>query len=830
MGEDSLFLELGQAVEQLGDPIYWVAVVGAVLVAGLTGMVPGASGVLIMALSIPFIVDVFGGTEKATIGLVMLASMTGVNNTLDSIPAVLLGQPGAATQVTFLEGHQLARQGRAAHTLGAIYAVSALGGIVGAIVLAMVIPLIKPVILSFGFPEIAAMAFFGIAMVSALSAGAMVKGIAAGAFGVLLGTVGINAITGDVRFVFQQPSLWAGLPIIAITLGFFALPEMLDLSIARRSVAPPNTVINTREVLRGARDGLRRWPIMIRQSVFGVVLGAIPGVGAAVIDWLSYAFGIFWAKDKSQFGKGSLDGVLFAESAQNSKEAGQAIPTLALGIPGGLAWAFVLIAMIAMDFTPGPRLLGDQADFIILLVITLAIGNFIVTMLGIVATGQLAKLTLIPYPVIGGVVIPVAFLTGVINMTNWLALPIMLVFAGIGVIMKLFQWPRPPLLLGIILGPIIERNFVSALNVHGTVGVATRPLTVALIVIAVTTAYFFYRSGQSQTRQAGDTSTPAPAGGSGTGPRVTLLQALFATRNIPILIAIGGGLAFIFGSLGIQSVDAWVLPRSMAILAITLSLVQLFFHLRERGSSRAQIMDLGMHSLVLPGAKQAIVLLTVGFLMATMLTGVLGFRWAMVALGGFFPFALMATSRFETTRALVISIVTGVVIAGLLTAGVFAAIATATIPSFVEFEAVPLGRSIVTGITVAIALFVALTLTAEGMTKIAKPGPVSVVALMFITMSIVLVLSGWPEENIGWLFRAPPGLAPLLLLFIPRVQSFQPGSRLEGLLSWRVLATIITMSFVFLFEYVMADNLLFIIWPEPALFEWVGREILGDGM
>ncbi len=827
MGEDSLFFELGQAVEKLGDPIYWIAVVAAVFVAGLTGMVPGASGVLIMALSIPFIVDVFAG-ERATIGLVMLASMTGVNNTLDSIPAVLLGQPGAATQVTFLEGHQLARQGRAAHTLGAIYAVSALGGLVGAIVLALVIPLIKPVILSFGFPEIAAMAFFGIAMVSALSAGAMVKGIAAGAFGVLLGTVGINPITGDVRFVFQQPSLWFGLPIIAITLGFFALPEMLDLSIARRSVAPPNTVINNREVLRGAKDGLKRWPIMIRQSVFGVVLGAIPGVGAAVIDWLSYAFGIFWSKDKSQFGKGSLDGVLFAESAQNSKEAGQAIPTLALGIPGGLAWAFVLIAMIAMDFTPGPRLLGDQADFIILLVITLAIGNFIVTMLGIVATGQLAKLTLIPYPVIGGVVIPIAFLTGVINMTNWLALPIMLVFAGLGVIMKLFQWPRPPLLLGIILGPIIEKNFVSALNVHGTVGVAARPLTIALIVIAVTTAYFFYRSGRSQTQQTQDSSAPTPAGGSDTGPRVTLLQAFFAARNIPILIAVGAGLAFIASSMGFQAVEAWVLPRSMAVLAITLSMVQLFFHLRERGSSHVQIMDLGMHSLVLPGAKQAIILLTVGFLMAIVLTGVLGFRWAAIALGGYFPFALMATTRFDMTRALVISIATGVVIVALLATGAIAAIATAMIPSFVEFTAVPVGESIVTGITVAVALFVALTLTAEGMSRISKPGPVSVVALFFVTLSLILVLSGWPGETIGWLFRIPPALLLLALLFIPGVRAFQPSPALEGVFSWRVLASIITMGFVFLFEYVMADNVLFIIWPEPALFEWFGREILGN--
>ena len=492
--EGDFLHELAQGVSYLGNPVYWFAVIAAVLIAGITGMIPGASGILIMALSIPFIVQYFYGEQRA-IGLVMLATMTGVNNTLDSIPAVLLGQPGAATQVTFLEGHQLARQGKAAHTLGAIYAVSAFGGLVGAVVLAMLVPVIKPFILGFGFAEIAAMAFFGIAMVSALSAGAMVKGLAAGAFGVLLGTVG-PAVVGEVRFVFQQPILWDRLPIIAVTLGFFALPEMIDLSIARRPVAPSSSVITNKEVWRGARDGMKRWKVMIRQSIFGVLMGAIPGVGAAVIDWLSYAFGIFWSKDKSQFGKGSLDGVLFAESAQNSKEAGQAIPTLALGVPGGLAWLFVLVAMISLDLTPGPRMLGAEADVVILLVVTLAIGNFMIAMLGLVATGQLAKLTRIPYPLIGGVIIPISFLTGIITMTSWLALPIMLVFIGIGVIMKIYQWPRPPLLLGIILGPIIERNFLSALNLHGPVGVATRPITIAVIVLAIATAYVFARSAQ----------------------------------------------------------------------------------------------------------------------------------------------------------------------------------------------------------------------------------------------------------------------------------------------------------------------------------------------
>lgn len=822
--EGDLLYEVIQAFRQLGDPIYWIAVVVAVLVAGITGMIPGASGVIVMALFIPYIVQEFRGEQRA-IGLVMLASMTGVNNTLDSIPAVLLGQPAAATQVTFLEGHQLARQGKAAHTLGAIYAVSAFGGLIGAIVLAMLIPVIKPVILSFGFAEIAAMAFFGIAMVSALSAGAMVKGLAAGAFGVLLGTVGL-AVLGEPRFVFQQLILWDGLPIIAITLGFFALPEMIDLSIARRPVAPPNSVISNREVWRGARDGLKRWKIMIRQSVFGVLLGAIPGVGAAVIDWLSYAFGIFWSKDKSQFGKGSLDGVLFAESAQNSKEAGQAIPTLTLGVPGGLAWLFVLVAMIALDLTPGPQLLDADADFVILLVLTLAIGNFIVTMLGLVATGQLAKLTRIPYPLVGGVIIPITFLTGVITMTSWLAIPIMLVFMGIGVIMKLFQWPRPPLLLGIILGPIIERNILSAVGVYGAVGVATRPLTIVLVVVAIATAYFFARSSRKKQNDDARLGKPAPSGASDTAPSVGLVRKFLDIRNFPVLLAVGGGLAFIAGTGGIPQWQSYFLPRAMASLVIILALIQLIFHLRERGRGHAEIMDLGMHSITLPGAKQAALLVVTAFLLVVLLAGTLGLRWGALAFAGFLPFSLMASGSMSTPRALAIGAIVGVITTTLLVSGGFAWIAGALLPISAEHSAANLNDGVATGVIVAIAITVALRVDARGMSATASPGPVVVTAFSFVFLSLILALGGWPESWLAWAFRVIPGLAPLLLLFLPPVRQFQPNAALSKFFSWRVLAAAITMPLVFIFEYIMADNILFILWPEPSFSEWIGREIL----
>ena len=836
MGE--LFSELGQATAYLADPIYWIAVFAAVFVAAFTGMVPGASGVLIMALSIPFIVEIF--RDQKAIGLVALASMTGVNNTLDSIPAILFGQPSAATQVTFLEGHQLARQGRAAHTLGAVYAVSALGGIVGAVVLAVLIPVSRPVILAFTPAEIAAVAFFGIAMVAALSAGAMVKGLTAGAFGILLGTVGINPITGALRYVFDQPQLWTGLPIIAVTIGFFALPEMVDLAIARRPVAPSGSVVSTREVWRGSRDGLKRWRIMIRQSVFGVLMGAIPGVGAAVIDWLSYAFGIFWSKDKSQFGKGALDGVLFAESAQNSKEAGQALPTLALGVPGGLAWALVLVAMIALDLTPGPRLLGDLADVTILFVITLAVGNFIVTMIGILMTGQLAKLTRIPYPLIGGVFIPISILAAVINMTSYLAIPIILAFAGIGIIMKLFQWPRPPLLLGIILGPIIEENFLSGMslvepvyqiawfqltspenielarpsNLSEALGVVTRPLTLGLIVVAFATAFFFARSSRKQSlpsadqgaSEGGEGGRPGIAGASGTGPREPgLMSRLLHIRNFPIFLAIAGAAALYWGSLGFDLIESWFVARAMAILVILLALVQLAFHLRS-GGKQGEIMDLGMHGVALPGAKQAMILIAIAFLLFTVLTGTIGLRWGTVALAGYLPFALLARIGSGAQAGLGAGVA-----AGALTGAAAALFGDAGAADLIVMSA-----------SVGIAVAVAFIIEAQGVGGIpTTPMALFIVAFAFgVAVLVTAIANPWPP------YLLAVALLPLALLLVRPLREFQPPQNIAWLFSWRLLGAAIAMGFVVIFEFVLADNVLFIIWPQPALLEWVGREIL----
>jgi len=638
---------IGEAFGYLLTPGYWGAVFTAVGLAMMASVIPGVNSFLVMALAIAIIVF---NVDDPAIGIVLLATITGVDNTLDSIPAVLYGQPGAATQVTFLEGHQLARRGKAAHTLGAVYAVSAMGGVVGAVVLVLAIPVIRPFVLKFGFAETGAMALVGLAMISVLGRGAVTKGLIAAMLGLLIGLMGRDPFVGQARLTIGP---LFGPALIPAVLGLFAFPEMIDLTLSRQAVAPSGANISNREVLAGAREGLRHWRMVIRQSLFGVFLGAIPGVGSAVIDWLAYAFGIFLAKDRTQFGKGSLEGVMFAESAQNAKEGGQAIPTLAMGVPGGPTWVLVMAGMIAYGVAPGPEMLGSQAHITILLVITLAIGNLLIAGLGLLVTGQLARLTTVPYPIIGGIIIPITLLSAFVDTTNWRGIQTVLVMGAIGLVMKHFGWPRPPMLLAFILAPIIERNVLNGVAVQGIGGLLTDGLTMTIVGVAALTAFFFARAMGKLDREeahaeallveaeveaslltAEQTGEPAHAERETTAPWYAW-RAEYIVHAVLIVVS----LLWLWDAKDYTR-NSWRFPvvLSTGVLALTIyHAYTLAFMRRTQGA----IMDLGMISASVEGSRRAAIKL--GALMALfLLVGItIHLAWAAVLLGTLIPIVML---------------------------------------------------------------------------------------------------------------------------------------------------------------------------------------------
>ena len=633
-----MLADFGEGLSYLGTAGYWTGFLVAVFVTVPIALIPGISATLVMAIMIPFIVI---SVDDPVIGLVMLATLTGIDNTLDSIPAILLGMPGGATQVTFLEGNQLAQRGEAAHTLGAVYAVSAIGGVVGAFALAIIIPVITPFVLAFGFAEIGAMAIFGVAMVAALSGGAMVKGIAAAIFGMLLSAVGPLGL--DFRFSFDQEWLkWSGFPLIATTIGVFALPEIIDLTMTRKPLAPRDARISYGEIYRGARYGFARWPVAIRQSLFGVFLGAVPGIGSGVVDWMSYAFGIFWTKDKSQFGKGSLDGVLFAESAQNSKEAGQAVPTLALGIPGGRAWAFVIVAMLAYGIAPGPRMLEDHADITIMIIVSLGLGNLMVTLLGFGFTRQMARLTLLPYPVLGFLIIPISLLAAFQDTRDVSAIAIVLGGAVLGMLMKRYRWPRPPLLIGFILGSIIEKNITDSVALLGWEGTFTRPLFIVLLVLAIAIGALFtkFMSGGMSTPGMEDMPVRAPAGEAPGAPARRRWHWRWREEHIftiGVMLVLGYA---IWESTTFAYLSKWF-PMSIAIIGLGLCAIQ--FVREGLGAETGEIMDIGIRSRGMEGARSAGLIFLVMLLAMLLMTGLMneGLKWGAVVIATLGPMLMM---------------------------------------------------------------------------------------------------------------------------------------------------------------------------------------------
>jgi TctA family transporter len=627
---------------------YWVAVLSALGLSIIVSVIPGVSSIMVMAVTLPFILI---RVHDPVMGIVMLSTIVGTNQVLDSVPAILLGLPQSSTQVTFLEGHQIARRGKAAHLLGAVFAVSAIGSVVGSLVLAGVIPMIRPFVLGFSFGEIAVIALSGLAMVSILSRGAMIKGLTAATIGLMLGVVGAEAFTGSQRYIYGWWELTEGLPIIAVVTGIFALPEILDLALRGQAVAGTSQHISQSEVWSGFRYGLRTWKVAIRQSLFGVGMGAIPGIGSGVIDWLSYAFGMIWSKDRSQAGKGWLDGVLFTESAQCSKEAGQAIPALALGLPGGAGWVLVIVAMLAYGISPGPQMLGEYAHLTIVMVISLALGNVALVVLGLFASRQIVRLTVIPYAAIAAIIGPLVILTAYVDFGSWIALPILFIFTGIGLVMKIYGWPRPPLILGFILGPIIESNLYSGISVHGVTGLLTRPLTISLF-IAVTVATVLLNKAMATATQteleldssaAGLTGTPtatatAPAG---RGPMGMPTLTWRWENMVPLALMVLGTIAIV------ESMDfrprAQPLPMWTSIGMVVLSTV-LFIKgsfVTQGNGDPAQIMDLGLISRGAEGAQRRVKILAGLFGLFFLVALALGLPIAALTFAGLTPIVLM---------------------------------------------------------------------------------------------------------------------------------------------------------------------------------------------
>ncbi len=473
---------LAETLTRVTDPMTLAMLVAGVVVGLIVGALPGVGGVFAMVLLLPLAdgLDIF-----AVMGL--LIGLTSVTTTSDTMPAVLIGVPGSAAAIATVEdGHPLARQGQGDRALGAAYSASLLGGLIGAVVLALAIPVLRPMVLSLRTPDFLAVSVFGLLFVAVVAGKEPMKGVLAATLGVALSLVGLDPLQGTQRFTFGSSYLWDGLSFAIVFVGLFGLVELSDL-LRRGSVTDQKFTSSISRVLAGMKDTLREWRLVVASSSVGTLLGAAPGIGVTTIDWVAYGIASRDRKGGPPFGEGNIRGVIAPESANNAKEGGNLIPTLAIGLPGSVGMIFVLAVLASKGIAPGPTILNEHLPLVYSIVIFVALANVLGTGICLVMTRRIAMIANAPVAYV--VPIALAFIVlGALREHLVIEDVLLLGAAGlIGMLMKGNGWSRPAFALGFMLGPNVERYFFLSSQLNGW-SFLSRPAVMVVIALFIVAA------------------------------------------------------------------------------------------------------------------------------------------------------------------------------------------------------------------------------------------------------------------------------------------------------------------------------------------------------
>ena len=454
-------------------------VVVAIPIGLIMGVLPGLSGLTALALLLPF---VYGMQPMA--GLAFLLAAHAVVCTGGSLTAIVLGIPGApANAATVIDGIPLRDQGRGGYAIGAALAASGLGGLVGVAALIILLPLLKPIVMQFGAPEITVLSLLGVLCVAVIGSDDQLKGLISAGIGMLLAMVGYQGATGIPRFWLDVDYLLDGFRLIPLVLGLFAIPEIVDLTKAAVQPKKRNTEkISWQEIGNGLQATLINWSLSLRSAAIGVVVGIVPGVGGETAPFLTYAA----AKrtcSTAPFGRGAIEGIIAPECSNNAKEGGALLTTLALGIPGSAGMAVLLGGFLLLGLDPGPDFLERHMDLAIGLAATLALANLLGVMLMVLCAAYLVRAADIQARFLAPLLLTLIIMGAYASSSSSLDVACVFLFGLLGVIMRRLGYNRPALLLGFILAPITETYLSIALQTSG-IWLLTRPGTLAILSLA----------------------------------------------------------------------------------------------------------------------------------------------------------------------------------------------------------------------------------------------------------------------------------------------------------------------------------------------------------
>ena len=427
-------------------------------------------------------------------GFVLLTATSAVSASAGDITSILLGVPGEATAAAIVaDGHALAVRGEGRYATGAAISASMMGALFGMGVLVAFVPLAPRVLAHVGSPELAALAIVGICLLVPLSHSDPVKGLFSGALGLALATVGLDPFRAEPRFTFAQLSLWDGLGLLPVALGIFAVAEALAM-IGSRDLEEGASTHAGRSVIDGVRESVRQAGLVFRCSTIGAVIGSLPGVGASVTQWIAYAHAQTSTRrdttgQHSAPGSGAIECVIGPASATTATHGGAMVPTLALGIPGGLASSFLLSALILKGIAPGPMMLlpaaaGGHLTLVFALVWCTVIASAIGALIGLGSLGWVVRLARIRPALLFPVILTFVLIGTVAERHATADLGVLLVLGGLGYAMAILKWPRAPLMLAFVLGPMVERRVLLSNTLYGWSWVL-RPTVMVLAAAAI---------------------------------------------------------------------------------------------------------------------------------------------------------------------------------------------------------------------------------------------------------------------------------------------------------------------------------------------------------
>jgi putative tricarboxylic transport membrane protein len=473
------------ALTLLLEPMRLLILVVGVVIGLAIGVLPGLSGIVGLALLIPFTYHLDPHTAFA-----LLLGMAAVITSSDFVTAVLFGVPGhVGAAATVIDGHEMARKGEAGRAFGAGFAASLVGGLVGALVLGVSLPILRPVLLAIGSPELLGFALFGLSMVATLSGRAPLKGLTAAGLGLMIAMIGSRAQGGTLRWTFGTLYLWDGVPLVPMVLGLFALPELAELAILRQRIAGDHaTDITLSSQWQGVRDVMRHWRLVLRCSILGTALGAIPGIGSAVIDWIAYGYAQRTEPNPETFGTGDVRGVIAPESSNNAKEGGHLVPTISFGVPAGASMAVLLGAFLMHGLTPGPEMLTKHLDVTYTIVWSLTLAHVIGALICLSGSRWLAQVSRVRPEVLLPIVLSLVFIAAFQGSHDWGDLCTLMLFGIVGWFMKSLGWPRPPMVLGLVIGGIFERYLFISTELYG-IAWLWRPVVLGILILIAWSLY-----------------------------------------------------------------------------------------------------------------------------------------------------------------------------------------------------------------------------------------------------------------------------------------------------------------------------------------------------